>query len=52
MGERCTTFRSEKSEEKRPLGRTRRRWDDIRMYLREIRWEDVDWILLVQDRDQ
>jgi len=34
-----------KSEGKRPLGRPRHRWEDnIRMDLREIRWEGVDWI--------
>jgi hypothetical protein len=26
--------------------------DDIRMDLREIGWEGVDWIHLAQDRDQ
>jgi hypothetical protein len=36
---------------KRSLGRPR--WEDnIRIDLREIRWEDVDWIHLAQDRDQ
>jgi hypothetical protein len=40
-------------EGKIPLGRTRRRWEDnIRMNLREIVWEVVDWIHLAQDRDQ
>jgi hypothetical protein len=30
-----------------------RRWEDnIRMDLREIGWEGVDWILLAQDRDK
>jgi hypothetical protein len=34
-----------KSEGKRPRGRPRhRREDNIRMDLREIRWEGVDWI--------
>jgi hypothetical protein len=34
-----------KSEGKRPLGRPRRRWkDNIRMNLREIVWEDVNWM--------
>jgi hypothetical protein len=34
-------------------GRPKRRWDDnIRMDLREIGWEGVDWIHLAQDRDQ
>jgi hypothetical protein len=40
------------SEGKRPLGRSRRRWEDIRMVLRVIRWEGVDWMHLAQDRDQ
>jgi hypothetical protein len=41
-----------KPERKRPLGRPRRRWEDgIRMDLREIGREGVDWIRLAQDRD-
>jgi hypothetical protein len=32
-----------KPGEERSLGRPRRRWEDIRMYLREIRWEGV-WL--------
>jgi len=32
-----------KTEEKRPLGRPRRKWDDnIRIDLKEIGWEAVD----------
>jgi hypothetical protein len=42
-----------KKEEKRPLGRPRRRWENnIKMDLREIEWGDVDWINLAQERDQ
>jgi len=42
----------EKSEGKRQLGRPRHRWEDnIRMDLREIGWERMDWIHLAQDRD-
>jgi hypothetical protein len=42
-----------KPERKRQFGRSRRKWDDnIRMDLREIRCEHVDWIHLAQDRDQ
>jgi hypothetical protein len=38
---------------KRPLGRPRRRWvDSIKMDLREIGWNGVDWIDLAQDRDK
>jgi hypothetical protein len=36
-----------------PLGRKRLRWvDNIKMNLREIRWNGMDWIDLAQDRDQ
>jgi hypothetical protein len=42
-----------KPEGKRPLGRPRRMWvDNIKMDLREIRWDGMDWIDLVKDRDQ
>jgi hypothetical protein len=42
-----------KPEGKRPLGRPKRRWvDNIKMDLREIEWDGMDWIDLVQDRDQ
>jgi hypothetical protein len=42
-----------KPEEMRLLGRPRRRWvDDIKMDLREIEWDGMDWIKLAQDRDQ
>jgi hypothetical protein len=40
-------------ERRRPLGRPRRRWEDnIKMGLGEIRFGDVDWIRLAQDRDR
>jgi hypothetical protein len=42
-----------KPEEKRPLGRPRRRCvDNIRMYLGEVGWRDVDRIGLAQDRNR
>jgi hypothetical protein len=42
-----------KPEEERPLRRPRRRREDnIRMDLREIGWEDVDWMCLAQDRNE
>jgi hypothetical protein len=42
-----------KPEGKRPLGRAGRRWEHyIRMDLREIEWEGVNWIYLAQDRVQ
>jgi hypothetical protein len=42
-----------KPEEKRPAGRPRRRWvDNIKMDLRDIKWDGMDWIDLAHDRDQ
>jgi hypothetical protein len=42
-----------KPEGKRSLGRPRRRWmDNIKMDLREIGWDGIDWIDLAEDRDQ
>jgi hypothetical protein len=39
-----------KPEGKRPLGRPRRRWEDnIKMVLREIRINGVNWIRLAED---
>jgi hypothetical protein len=38
---------------RRPLGRPRRRWvDNIKMYVSEIGWSGVHWIIQAQDRDQ
>jgi hypothetical protein len=39
-------------EAKRPLERPRRRWEDIRMDLRETGLGSLDWIRLAQDRDR
>jgi hypothetical protein len=42
-----------KPEGKRQLGRPRRMWvDNIKMDLREMGWDDIDWIDLAQDRAQ
>jgi hypothetical protein len=42
-----------KPEGKRPLRRPRRRWvDNIRIDLREIGWDDMDWIDLAENRDR
>jgi hypothetical protein len=39
-----------KPEGKVPLGRPRRIWEDvIRMDIRGVGWEGVDWMHLVQD---
>jgi hypothetical protein len=55
MGEKrnaCRIFVG-KPERKRQLGRPRRRWvDNIKMDIRERGWNGMDWIDLVQDRDQ
>jgi hypothetical protein len=42
-----------KPEGKRPLGRPRPRWvDNIKIDVRELGWDVMDWIDLAQDRDQ
>jgi hypothetical protein len=42
-----------KPEGKRPLVRPRRRWvDSIKMDLREIGLNGMDWLDLAEDRDQ
>jgi hypothetical protein len=42
-----------KPEGRRPLGRPRRRWVvNIKVNIREIGWDVVDWIDMAQDRDQ
>jgi len=42
-----------KTEGNRPFGRpTRRCENSIKMHLREIGWEVVDWMHLVQDTDK
>jgi hypothetical protein len=55
MGEKRNAYRLlvGKPEEKRPLGRPRRRWvDNIKMDLLEIGWGGVDCIFLAQDKDK
>jgi hypothetical protein len=52
MGEIRNTYKMlvGKLEMKRPLGRPSSRWEDnITMDLKEIQWEDVDWIHMAQD---
>jgi hypothetical protein len=41
-----------KPEGKRPLGRQRRRWMDIKIDLRETELGGMDWIDLAENRDQ
>jgi hypothetical protein len=60
MGGACSTSGEKKNayrllvgkpEGRRPVGRPRRTWlYNIRMYLVEVGWGDVDWIGLAQDR--
>jgi hypothetical protein len=60
MGRACSTHGERnayrilvgKPEGKRPLGRHRRRWVDIKTDLREIGWCGMDWIYLVLDIDK
>jgi hypothetical protein len=55
MGERRGAYRAlvRKPEGRRPLEKPRRRWEDnIKMDLREVGWEGIDWINLAQDRDR
>jgi len=42
-----------KPEEKKPLGKSRRRWKgNIKIDIKEIGLEGLDWILLARDRDK
>jgi hypothetical protein len=53
-GEKMNAYRIlvVKPEGKRPQGRPRLRWvDSIKIDLREIGWDGLDWIDLAQDRD-
>jgi len=55
MGERRGVYRVSvgKPEEKRPLGRHRRRWEDnIKVDLQEVGCGDMDWIELAHNRDR
>jgi hypothetical protein len=54
MGERRNAYRILVGKpEGRPLGRRRRRWvDNIKMDLREVGLDGMDWIDLAEDRDR
>ena len=55
MGQSRNAYRVlvRKPEEKIPLGRPRRRWEDnIKMDLREVGCDPGEWIGLAEDRDQ
>jgi hypothetical protein len=54
MGEKQNAYRVlvGKLEGKRPQGRLRHTGkDDIKMVLKAVGWDNVDWIHLAQDRD-
>jgi hypothetical protein len=54
MGEKGNAYKTlvGKPEEKRPLGRPRRRCEDnIKMDLRKVGWGGMDWIDLPEDTD-
>jgi hypothetical protein len=62
MGRACSTNWEKRNayrifvgnpEGNRPLGRPRRRWvDNIKVDLREIGWDGMDWIYLAEDWEQ
>jgi hypothetical protein len=55
MGEKRNAYRKlvGTPEGKTPLGRPRPRWgDNIKINLRDIGWDGMDWIDLAHDRDQ
>jgi hypothetical protein len=62
LGRACSRHESKKNayrilvgkpEGKRTLGTPRCRWEDnVKMDLKEIGWDGIDWVDLAQDRDQ
>jgi hypothetical protein len=49
----CTQDIGGKSRIKETIGRRRRKWvDNIKIVLREIGWDGMDWAYLAQDRGQ
>ena len=62
MGRACSAYGGEerrymvlvgKPAGRRPLGRSRRKWEDnIKMDLQEVGCGDMDWIDLAQDSDR
>ena len=54
MGDRRGAYRDlvTGSEEKRPLRRPRRRWENIKKDLQEVGCGGMDWIDLAQESDR
>jgi hypothetical protein len=53
MGERMNAYRIVVGKSEGRKERSRRRWvDNIKMDLREIGWDNIDWTYLAQDMDQ
>jgi hypothetical protein len=54
MGQKVNAYRIfvEMPEGKKPLGRPRRRWEDVRIDLRKILWGGMNWIQPPHGRDQ
>jgi hypothetical protein len=49
--ESCTWCSARRRDGKRPLGISRRGWEDkIKVYFEEVGWGGMDWISLDQDR--
>jgi hypothetical protein len=54
MGEMTNAYKIlvQEPEGKRPSGRSKRRWDNITMYVRQMMRDGVDCMHLGQDRNQ
>ena len=54
MGDRRVAYRTlvGRPDGKKPLGRPRHRWDNIKIGLQEVGLRSMDWIDLAQDMDR
>jgi hypothetical protein len=51
LGEMHVGFLAQEPEGNRPLGRSRHKWVNIKMYLKRKDWEGVDWINVAEGRE-